>query len=250
LIGCVGAVVAVTGVALALVLGGATSETASLGSSDLAAIGKLAVSYCDAQAIQVVVPAQFQGDVAAELDAIVAAKSQPVQFGDSHASVLDDEAKQEIDAEYRAAMSGILTPEYLAATVDKQAAAGQSAGEMLDLALYNNPEAEPLLKEVNKLGDYLECKAEKGSGFVVWAQVWTQDVDATGPRIEAWPIYEFTVVKGETGWQIDDARVIWMCLDADRSAWGPDSPHDSISEGEPAAESTLYPGMDLTPKYF
>jgi hypothetical protein len=223
-----------------LLLTGSTRESTAMSGDDLATVGRLAVAYVDAQSIAVTVPGDALAHVKNRQAVVVASAARPVQDGQPHAAVLSAAAKHEIDVAYRAAMSKVLTPAFLAKKVDRPAAAGQDAGTMLDEGLYDNPKQAPVVGGKSALAGYLKCKGQIGKDFIVWAQIWSEDVTQYGPRIEAWPVYEFRVVKTPLGWRVADARVIWLCLDRDHSEWGPSSPHDSLQQGEPAAPSMLY----------
>lgn len=196
----------------------AADDERGLSATDREAIASVARNYKIASASTSVVPKELQGEVISRWQAL-AKKGTSVRLG---VAVLD-----RIDRDFEQAVRSLGTPRFAQRQLQWRTDYGLAAASTLEENL-NRLDVSPLIAEEFEVVKVEPAGQGEGSTRVK-ITMWTGDTHADGSRLEAWAVYEYTMVRDGASWKIDDEREAWASFDADPDQWGPASPHD---EGE------------------
>ena len=196
----------------------AADDERGLSATDREAIASVARNYKIASASTSLVPKELQGEVISRRQAL-AKKGTPVRLG---VAVLD-----RVDRDFEQAVRSLGTPRFAQRQLQWRTDYGLAAASTLEENL-NRLDVSPLIAEEFEVVKVEPAGQGEGSTRVK-ITMWIGDTHADGSRLEAWAVYEYTMVRGDASWKIDDEREVWAFFDADPDQWGPASPHD---EGE------------------
>jgi ketosteroid isomerase-like protein len=246
---------ATAGAALAVcvvLLVAATSSNATLSDEDRAAISEIVMKYAEARDATFVVPSGALPAVEARIEELKRARANKDSTVDTTSPVLAESVWRSIDDTFRATLRQICTPAYVDKVISRETAAHESEASGLAQALFNNLGSALYAGFKHEITS-LTCKGEVDGNLVIWAQIWTEDISHRfGPVGESWPVFEYVVSKQPDGrWLIaDDVFPIWHCGDLSAGVWGPDSPHQSLGDGEPEGWSVLHPRKQVSASEF